>query len=72
MKKKFRLENLGCANCAEKMCAGIMKIDGVEECGINFIAQKMTLVAADEAFDAIVEAAQAVVSKYEPDCKIVR
>lgn len=54
------------------MRAGIMKIDGVEECGINFIAQKMTLVAADEAFDAIVEAAQAVVSKYEPDCKIVR
>ena len=72
MKKKFRLENLNCAHCAERMCAGIMKIDGVEDCNISFIAQKMTLVADGENFDKILEEAQAVVSKIEPGCKIVR
>lgn len=72
MKKKFRLENLGCAHCAEKMCEGIMKIDGVEECSISFIAQKMTLAAGEETFDKIVEKAQSIVSKYEPECKIIK
>ncbi len=72
MKGKFRLENLGCAHCAEKMCEGIMKINGVEDCSINFITQKITLVAAEESFDKIIEEAQAVVSRVEPDCKIVK
>lgn len=72
MKKKFRLENLGCAHCAEKMCERIMKIDGVEECSVSFITQKMTLVADEEKFDKIIEEAQAIVSKIEPDCKIVK
>ena len=32
MKKKFKLENLDCANCAAKMENAIKKIDGVTEC----------------------------------------
>lgn len=70
MKKKFKLENLGCAHCAEKMCEGIMRIDGVEKCNISFIAQKMTVIADEENFDKIMEEAQAIVSKIEPDCII--
>ena len=30
MKKKFKLTDLDCANCAAKMEAGIKKIDGVK------------------------------------------
>jgi len=71
MKKKFRLENLGCAHCAEKMCDGIMRIKGVEKCNISFIAQRMTIVADEKNFERIMDEAQKIVAKIEPDCKIV-
>jgi copper chaperone CopZ len=71
MKKKYRLENLGCAHCAEKMCDGILKIDGVETCNISFIAQKMTITADEDKFDNVMEKARRIISRIEPDCKIV-
>lgn len=71
MKIKFRLENLACAHCAEKMCAGIRKLDGVEACSISFIAQKMTIVADADKLDSIMKEAQGIVSRIEPDCIIV-
>lgn len=73
MKKKFKLENLDCAHCAQKMEDAINKMAEVEECSISFVAQKMTIIAADDAdMDAIVSKAQAEISKIEPDCKVVR
>ncbi len=72
MKKKFKLENLDCANCAAKMEAAIQKIDGVTGASVNFMMQKMTLEAPDERFDEVLEQAVAVCKKVEPDCKIVR
>lgn len=71
VKKKFKLENLGCAHCAEKMSEGISRIHGVEKCHISFIAQRMTIVADEKDFERIMEEAQKIVSKIEPDCKIV-
>ena len=38
MKKKFKMEELDCANCAAKMEAAIKKIEGVNEVSINFLA----------------------------------
>ena len=43
MKKKFKLEELDCANCAAKMENAIRKIPGVIEANISFMAQKLTL-----------------------------
>ena len=45
------LEDLDCANCAAKMEEAVKKIDGVKFASVNFLAQKMTLEADDEAFD---------------------
>lgn len=72
MKKKFNLEDLDCANCAAKMEAAIKKIDGVEDAGVNFLTQKMYVVAPDEKFDEIMEEVVRVCRKVEPDCKILR
>ena len=72
MKKKFKLENLDCANCAAKMEAAIQKIDGVTGASVNFMMQKMTLVADDARFDEILDEAQKAIHKFEPDCNIVR
>lgn len=68
MKKKFKMVNLDCANCAAKMEAAINKIEGVESAVVSFMAQKLTLVADDERFDEIVAETEAVCQKVEPDC----
>ncbi|EOS52025.1 heavy-metal-associated domain-containing protein [Lachnospiraceae bacterium MD335] len=71
MKKKFKLEDLDCANCAAKMEDAIKKIDGVNDASVSFLAQKMTIDAVDDRFDAIMKEVQAVCAKVEPDCKIL-
>ena len=71
MKKKFKLEDLDCANCAAKMEEAIKKIEGVNDASVNFLAQKMMVDAVDDRFDAIMEEVKAVCAKVEPDCKIL-
>lgn len=71
MKKKFKLEDLDCANCAAKMEAAIKKIEGVNDASVSFLAQKMTIDASDEKFDDIMKEVVAVCAKVEPDCKIL-
>lgn len=71
MKKKFKLQDLDCANCAAKMEAAIKQIDGVKDASVNFVMQKFTLETDDDKFDEILAKAQAVCKKIEPDCKIL-
>ena len=71
MKKKFKLEDLDCANCAAQMENAIKKIDGVNDATVSFLAQKMTIDAVDEKFDDIMKEVVAVCAKVEPDCKIL-
>ena len=42
MKKKFKLQDLDCANCAAKMEDAIKKIPGVNDANVSFMMQKMT------------------------------
>ena len=72
MKKVFRLQELDCANCAAKMERNIAKIDGVTFVSVNFMTQKLTLEAADDAFERILEEAGKAIRKVEPDCSIIR
>ena len=67
MKKIFKLEDLDCANCAAKMEAAIAKVDGV----VNFFTQKLTLEAADDAFDDVLKKVVKTAKKVEPDCTII-
>ena len=55
MKKKFKLTDLDCANCAAKMEAAIKKLDGVNDATVSFLTQKLTLDADDARFDAILD-----------------
>lgn len=72
MKKKFKLEDLDCANCAAKMEDAIKKIPGVNDASVSFMTQKMMVDAEDEKFDAIMDEVVKVCEKVEPDCKILR
>ena len=71
MKKKFKLPDLDCANCAAKMEEAIKKIDGVNDASVNFMMQKMTIDADDSKFDDIMKEVVTVCAKVEPDCKIL-
>ncbi len=70
MKKRYKLTDLDCANCAAKMEAAIKKIDGVNDATVSFMAQKMTVDADDARFDDIMKEIVAVCKKVEPDCVI--
>ena len=70
MKKKFKLTDLDCANCAAKMETAIKKIDGVQDATVSFMTQKLMLDADDARFDDILKEVVAVCKKVEPDCTI--
>lgn len=71
MKKKFKLQDLDCANCAAKMEESIKKIDGVNDAVVSFMTQKMTVDADDARFDEIMGEVVRVCAKVEPDCQIL-
>ena len=71
MKKKFKLQDLDCANCAAKMEEAIKKIAGVSDASVSFMTQKMMIDAEDGRFDEIMEEVVKVSRKVEPDCKIM-
>ena len=69
MKKKFACE-VDCANCAAKLEEAIKKGDGVEDASVNFLTQKLTLAAADEVFEEVLQEVIKVAKKVEPDTVI--
>lgn len=70
MKKKFKLTDLDCANCAAKMETAIKKLDGVSDVSISFLMQKMTIDAEEEHFDEIMKKVVEVCRKVDPECVI--
>ena len=71
MKKRFKLVDLDCSNCAAKMEDAIKKVDGVKDATVSFVMQKMTVEADDARFDDIMEEIVKVCKRVEPDCEIV-
>ena len=71
MTKVFKMLDLDCANCAAKMETAIAKVGGVESVSVNFFTQKLTLEAADDAFDDVLKKVVKTAKKVEPDCTII-
>lgn len=71
MKKKFKLQDLDCANCAAKMEEAIKRLEGVTDANVSFMTQKMTIEADDSRFEEIMKEVTAVCKKVEPDCRIL-
>ena len=71
MKKRFKLVDLDCANCAAKMEDAIKKVDGVKDATVSFVIQKMMVEADDARFDDIMKEIVKVCKRVEPDCEIV-
>ncbi len=67
MKKVYSIE-VDCAACALKCQEAIKKVEGVNDCNINFMTQKMSLDAEDH--DSIIKKALKAAKKVEPDFEI--
>ncbi len=72
MRKSYKLDEIDCANCALKLEDAIKKVDGVDDVRVNFMTQKLTLVAADDRFASVLDDVVALVAKVEPDCEVIR
>lgn len=72
MKKKFKLENLDCANCAAKMEDLINKIDGVNEASVSFLTEKLILDAEDDKFDVVLAEAEKIIKKVHSSTKVIK
>ena len=69
MKKKFKCE-IDCAACAAKVEEAIKKVDGVENVSVNFLTQKLTLVAPDDRFYEVLQAAIKAGKRAESDFEV--
>ena len=71
MKKKFKLQDLDCANCAAKMEEAIKKLPGVHDASVSFMTQKLMVDAEDAQFDDFMKLVEDVCAIVVPDCKIL-
>ncbi len=69
MKKSYKLRDLDCANCAQKMEDAINKLPGVGRATVSFMAQKLTIEADDP--DALMKDVVKCCHRVEPDCVIL-
>ncbi len=70
MRKSFKLVDLDCANCAQKMEDAARKVDGVQAVTVNFMLQKLTLEADDARFEEVLRQVVKVMKRVEPDCEV--
>lgn len=72
MRKSFKLDEIDCANCAQKLEDAIRKLDGVNDARVNFLTQKLTLTADDADFESVLNRVIDLTAQIEPDCEIIR
>ena len=70
MKKTYLIEDLCCANCANKIETRIKELDGVTSASLNFIAQKLFVECEDRIADSITASVIKITAKIEPDASV--
>ena len=70
MKKTYGIE-VDCANCANKMEDAARKTEGVKDCTVNFMMQKM-IVEFQEGADrnSVMESVRNNCKRVESDCEV--
>ena len=72
MKFNYKLENLGCANCASKLEDAIRKMDGIISVKIVFMTTRLTIEANESQIAELEEKMQKAIKKIESDVKLKR
>lgn len=71
MKKVLILEDLCCANCAQKIEDAATKVDGMVSCQVSFLTQKMKMEIDDSRVDSVMTEVMKIIKKIEPDVTVV-
>jgi len=70
MKKTYKID-VDCANCANLMQEATKKVEGVEDCTVNFMTLKMIVNFAEGADPkAVMPEVVKACKKVEPDCEV--
>ena len=67
MKKAFKIRELDCADCAQKIEEAAAKVEGVNKVRVNFLSERMTLDADDARFDEVLGEIKKIIKTIEPD-----
>ena len=67
MKKNYILEDLDCANCAAKIEERVKNIEGVTECSVSFVTEKMIVEIKEGKEKEVEKEIKKVIKKIEPD-----
>ena len=70
MIKRYNVENLECAHCAEKMEREIKKLCGVNDAEVNFMLQRITVDFEEDSLK-LDKDIQKICKKIEPDCRVL-
>lgn len=70
MKKKYKLNEIDCANCAMKLEEAVKAVDGVTSAKVNYMMQKLTFEAEERQIEQVEKAVLAVCRKLEPDMEV--
>lgn len=70
MKKRYKVNDVDCANCAAKMEELIKKIPGVKDASLSFMAQKLTIEADEEKMDGILKEAEKIMKSIDKEASI--
>lgn len=71
MRKSFKLDEIDCASCAQKLEDILAGVEGVRSVKVNFLTQKLTLEADEGAFDEVLDRVVETVEDIEPDCAVL-
>ena len=71
MKKKYKLIDLDCANCAQKMEDAINKLPEVEQATLNFMTLRLTISSETADWDKMMQDVVAIFAKIEPDSRVI-
>lgn len=71
-KMEFRLDGLGCANCAAKMESQIKNMPSVKNASVDFVSKKL-IIESDENYELkkIIDDASGIVKKIEPHVNVI-
>ena len=69
VKKTWPIE-IDCPNCAAKLERALAEVPGVTRVSVNYVQKRLTLEAADAAFQAVTDAVLAKAAEIEPDTVI--
>ena len=70
MKRKYKLDEIDCANCALKLENAIKEVNGVSNAKVNYMTQKLTLEADESEFEVVEKDVLAVCRRMEPDMDV--